>query len=74
VPLHRHGTVQRNRLKRRLREIARLELLPRLDELTEPMDLLVRARREAYDADFDTLRDELVKWLERRWPRAPRSA
>ena len=74
VPLHRHGTVERNRLKRRLREIARLELLPRLDDHGEPHDVLLRARREAYDADYATLRDELVKWLERRWPRAPRSA
>lgn len=74
VPLHRQGAVARNRLKRRLREIARLELLPRLDELDEPRDVLLRTRREAYDVDFATLRDELVTWLERRWPRGPHSA
>ena len=74
VPLHRHGTVERNRLKRRLREIARLEILPRLDELGLAHDVLMRTRREAYDLDYATLRDELVTWLERRWPRAPRSA
>ena len=74
VPLHRHGTVERNRLKRRLREIARLELLPRLDERGMQHDVLVRARREAYDVDFTTLRDELVRWLELRWPHEPRSA
>ena len=74
VPLHRHGTVERNRLKRRLREIARLELLPRLDQNSGPQDVLVRARREAYDADYATLRDELVTWLEGRWPRKPLSA
>ena len=70
VPLHRHGTVERNRLKRRLREIARLELLPRLGGRDMARDVLLRARKEAYDADFATLRDELVTWLERRWPRA----
>ena len=74
VPLHRHGTVERNRLKRRLREIARLELLPRLDERGLAQDVLMRTRREAYEADFATLRDELVTWLEGRWPREPRSA
>ena len=73
VPLHRHGTVERNRLKRRLREIARLELLPRLDARGLDQDVLLRARREAYDVDFETLRDELVKWLEGRWPHAARS-
>jgi ribonuclease P protein component len=74
VPLHRQGAVARNRLKRRLREIARLELLPRLDDRDIPQDVIVRTRREAYDVDYATLRDELVTWLERRWPREPRSA
>ena len=74
VPLHRHGAVERNRLKRRLREIARLELLPRLDERDVHRDVLLRTRREAYDVDFATLRDELVKWLEGRWPLEARSA
>ena len=74
VPLHRHGAVERNRLKRRLREIARLELLPRLDERGMSHDVLMRTRREAYDVDYATLRDELVTWLERRWPRDSRSA
>jgi ribonuclease P protein component len=74
VPLHRRGAVERNRLKRRLREIARLELLPRLDERDVRMDVLLRTRREAYDADFATLREELVTWLDRRWPHAPPSA
>ena len=68
VPLHRHSAVERNRLKRRLRELARLEVLPRLDARALAQDVLVRTRREAYDADFTTLRDELVRWLEQRWP------
>ena len=74
VPLHRHTAVQRNQLKRRLREIARLELLPRLDELGVQSDVMLRARREAYDAGFSDLRSELTEWLERRWPHVPRSA
>ncbi len=70
VPLHRHSAVERNRLKRQLREIARLEVIPRLDARAIPQDVLLRTRREAYEADYATLRDELVTWLEQRWPHA----
>jgi ribonuclease P protein component len=67
VPKHRHRIVDRNRLKRRLREILRRELLPRLRLRSAPADVLVRARREAYDASFEELRVELVEWVDRRW-------
>lgn len=67
VPKHRHRIVDRNRLKRRLREIARRELLPRLKKMGVSVDLLVRARREAYDAGFEELRDQLVEWVEHTW-------
>ena len=67
VPKHRHRIVDRNRLKRRLREIGRREVLPRLRERGEEVDLLVRARREAYDASFEDLRRELVEWVDRTW-------
>jgi ribonuclease P protein component len=49
------SAVKRNRLKRRLRELVRLRMLPVLT----PMDLLVRARREAYDATFEMLTDDI---------------
>ena len=61
VPKHGHMAVDRNRLKRRLREIARVELLPRLPAL----DVVVRARPTAYEASFDGLRDELTRAAER---------
>jgi ribonuclease P protein component len=67
VPKHRHRIVDRNLLKRRLREIARRDLLPRLREKGVDVDLLVRARREAYEAGFEDLRRELVEWVERTW-------
>ena len=60
VPKHRHEIVERNLVKRRLREIGRTEVLPRLGECGRSLDLLVRARPEAYGADFGSLRDELV--------------
>ena len=64
VPKHGHTIVARNRLRRRLREIGRLEVLPRLDTLSRELDFLVRARREAYDASFQRLRNQLVKLTE----------
>jgi len=49
--------VQRNQLRRRIREILRRETL----RLLPPVDLVVRARREAYAATFAVLRDELAQ-------------
>lgn len=73
MPKHRHDAVRRNRLKRRIREIVRQEVLPRLDERGRPVDVIVRARAEAYDASYGELRSELVEWLENRWRLEPRS-
>lgn len=59
VPKHRRRIVDRNLLKRRLREIGRRTLLPRLDDAEVALDVLVRARREAYEREFDELESEL---------------
>ena len=59
VGKHRHSIVERNRVKRRLREIGRTRVLPRLTEAGAAYDVLVRARREAYGAGFRTLKAEL---------------
>ena len=59
VPKHRHEIVERNCLKRRLRELGRTRVLPALRSAGRSMDVLVRARAEAYDASFAELRDEL---------------
>jgi ribonuclease P protein component len=67
VPKHKQTSVKRNRLKRQLREIIRIELLPRLSEAQVYADLLVRARKEAYQATFGGLREELMAWVEQRW-------
>ena len=64
VPKHRHSIVDRNRLRRRLREIGRVEVLPRLDTHSRDLDFLVRARREAYHVSFQQLRNQLVKLTE----------
>jgi len=57
VPRHQQTAVRRNKLRRRLREIGRRQVLPALGEAT---DVAVRARPLAYQADFETLRREFV--------------
>lgn len=59
VPRHRQSAVARNRLKRRLRELTRLQLLPsRL-----PFDVVVRARTETYDSTFEQLSADIGRVL-----------
>ncbi len=55
VPRYKHSAVDRNRLKRRLRELVRLELLPSLP----PIDVVLRTMPHAYNRDFDSLREEV---------------
>ena len=58
VPKFRATAVARNRLRRRLREVWRREILP-----VQPAgDLVIRARREAYAASFGQLREQLLAW------------
>jgi ribonuclease P protein component len=58
VPRHQHSAVDRNKLKRRLRELVRVELLPAMRG-TAPIDIAIRARREAYAAAMDALRTDI---------------
>ena len=58
VPRFQASAVARNRLRRRLKELWRLEL-----QAHQPAwDLVIRARREAYAASFEQLRGELLAW------------
>ena len=59
VPKQRHEIVERNCLKRRLRELGRTRVLPALRSAGRSLDVMVRARAKAYDASFAELRDEL---------------
>jgi ribonuclease P protein component len=55
VPRLRHTAVARNRLKRRLRELARTRLLPSALDA----DVVIRVRPETYDASFAELQVEM---------------
>lgn len=57
VPLFGLTAVARNRLRRRVREILRRGLLGNLP----PVDLVVRAKRGAYAAQFAALHAELTE-------------
>jgi ribonuclease P protein component len=64
VPRHQHTAVDRNRLKRRLRELVRIALLPSARAAT-PVDVAIRARRDAYAASFAALRADIQTVAER---------
>ena len=55
VPKHGRRIVDRNVVKRRLREIGRREILPGLDAAGRPSDVLIRARWKAYEATYEEL-------------------
>jgi ribonuclease P protein component len=57
VPKHRHKVVARNRVKRRLRELVRISLLPTLGRI----DLLIRAKPEAYASTFGELSADVAQ-------------
>ena len=57
VPRFKHSAVARNRLKRRLRELSRVHLLPA--DLSA--DVVLRIRPEAYGATFDELAADVAR-------------
>jgi ribonuclease P protein component len=70
VPKHKHGIVERNRVKRRLRELGRTVVLPGLRNSGLALDVLVRARPETYAAAFGELQEELARLTEELCSRA----
>jgi ribonuclease P protein component len=62
VPKCGRNIVDRNRTKRRLRELVRIRLLPVIGRV----DLLVRAKPQAYRSTFDQLTaqvDTIATWV-----------
>ena len=68
VPRFKHSAVDRNRLKRRLRELSRIRLLP----ADLHADVVVRIRPDAYGATFEALAAQIDSILVqlRRWSSA----
>lgn len=64
VPKYGHKIVERNVVKRRLREIGRRLVLPMLDRREARVDVLIRARVPAYKADFSRLEREVLDSVE----------
>lgn len=62
VPRYRHSAVARNLVKRRLRELIRLELLPAL-ATNMPRDLVIRALPVAYTRSWEALQREVQHLL-----------
>ena len=61
VPKYRRNIIDRNRTRRRLRELARTRMIPILGRI----DVLLRAKPEAYGASFDQLLvevDAIAQW------------
>ena len=58
VPRFQSSAVARNRLRRRLRELWRRELMGQVPA----WDVVIVTRREAYAAGRPVLRDQLVGW------------
>jgi len=58
VPKFQSSGVARNRLRRRLNEVWRRELMGAMPA----WDVVIRARKEAYAAGFGALREELLAW------------
>jgi len=61
VPKYGRSIVERNRLKRRLREIIRSDILKQIPSV----DMIVRVRPEAYSATFASLERELLSGRDR---------
>ena len=55
VGKHGHDIVERNRLRRQLRELARTRLIPEIGGL----DVVIRTTTGAYHASFDRLGEEI---------------
>ena len=64
VPRHKQTAVSRNRVKRRLRELSRLALLPSLGMPT-PLDVVLRAMPSAYTGGFGDLASDVQRIVER---------
>jgi ribonuclease P protein component len=60
VPRYGHSAVARNRVRRRLKELARREWLPVAVSTESARDVILRAKPAAYGASYARLKETLV--------------
>jgi len=56
IPKYGHSAVERNQLKRRLREVIRIHVLPAVKNL----EIVIKATPGAYDASVEQLTREMI--------------
>ncbi len=61
VPKYKKSIVERNKLRRRLRELVRVKMLP----VIKSQDVLIKTFPKAYDMTFDELAREIEKVVAR---------
>jgi ribonuclease P protein component len=61
VPKYKQSVVERNKLRRRLRELVRTRLLP----VIPAYDVFIRPLPHAYSAPFDALAMDVARVVER---------
>lgn len=67
MPKHGRTIVERNGLKRRIREVGRRSVLPEAAGKGLSVDVLVRARGDAYRARFADLESGIREAVEALW-------
>ena len=64
MPRYGRSIVERNRLKRRLREFLRTRWLPAARQADPSPQIVVRVKPHAYELEADALRDALMHCLD----------
>jgi len=64
VPRYGHSAVDRNRVRRRLLEIARTVWMPAVFSHHRELDFILKAKPAAYEASYERLREALREPLE----------
>ena len=64
TPRHGRTAVARNRVRRRLSELARTQVLPSLEARPPDLDLILRAKPAAYGASYRKLEASLMDSME----------
>jgi ribonuclease P protein component len=65
VPKYKRTVVERNRLRRRLRELVRIRMLPTFAARNVCVDVLLRTLPRAYEMTFDELAQEIDRLVTR---------